>query len=714
MADMTGATLGKYQLVERLGRGGMAEVYRAYQLGLDRHVAVKVMHGYLADDEQFVSRFRREAKAVAALHHPHIVQVFDFDTQDDVYYMVMEYITGETLKARLRELAESGERLPLDEVVRIFCALCDALDYAHARGCVHRDIKPANIMFDERRLVLTDFGIATIVGGTRYTASGALVGTPAYMSPEQGQGEPGSVQSDVYSLGVILYEMVTGRLPYDADTPLAIVLKHLNEPLPIPSRVCADVAPAVERVVLKALAKSPGDRYSSAGALASDLELAKTAPAVEPAAAAAPPLAAVAPSPSPLAETIPPAPPRRRRVWPYAVAALAVVAMVIAAAILLSHRGPAVSPEEALAHYEAGVAAWEDWELETAIEELTLAIEGDPRFAPAYYQRALAYSDDDRREEAVADLSRAIDLDPTFVAAYYERGSIYLYDLEEPERALADFDAVIELDPEYAPAYVARAGYYTWYGNDDEQAIANLERALELDPNLGEAWGMLGDLYFWREEYALSISSLERALDLEPDDSWLWEMLGMSLYAAGNYPAAVDAYDEAVRLEPGELETYYHRAFAHLAAEDVASALADFDQVLLLDQDFGGAYYGRGLLHAQARQYDEALDDFTAALEYDYWDYEHLYFTGTHPYIERALVYQALGQPQQALDDLDTLVAADDGWYLPYYYRGLLYKELGRTEDAILDFQTLWELAPDAEWQDVAVEELERLQSQPW
>jgi tetratricopeptide (TPR) repeat protein len=731
MADMTGKTLGKYRLIERLGRGGMAEVYRAYQPRLERDVAVKVMLGYLAEDEKFVGRFEREAKAVAALRHPHIVQIHDFDVEDDVYYMVMEYIGGETLKARLKRLNAEGRRLPLDEVARIFRTLCDALDYAHAQGCIHRDIKPANIMFDGERLVLTDFGIASIVGGTRYTASGAMVGTPAYMSPEQGQGNPGDVRSDVYSLGVILYEMVTGRLPYDADTPLAIVLKHLSEPLPLPSQICADVPPTVERVILKALAKSPDDRYQSAGVLAEALEAAVES--MELPAEALPPLREPrvdAARPAPVAE---PAPPRRRVPWALVgVAAVVLVALAVAALLILPGRGekakPAVSltevvsptgaipptrviSPEAMAHYEAGVVAFrEEWDYETAIQELTQAIEADPEFAEAYYLRGAVYAEDDQSAEAEADLSQAIALQPDLVEAYYERGRLYLHYIERPEDALADYTAAIELNSEFVEAYVERAKYYLWYGDDDEQALADLNRALELAPDLAEAWVLRGEVYFEREEYDLALPDLTHAVELDPEDTWAWEMLGSSHYWLGEYEEAIACYDKAIELDPSDLDTYYDRAFAYLEMGDLNAALEDFDRVLLLEPERSGAHYGRGRLHVAAGRYEEAIADFTEVMKDEEQEYEWPYFQEDSPYIDRALAYQALGRTEEALADLDRLIEEDPYWHLPYYHRGLVYKELGQTEAARADFRTLWENAPDEEWQRKAEEELEALQ----
>ncbi len=269
MANLVGKTLGKYRLVARLGRGGMAEVYKAYQPGLDRYVGIKVLHAHLVDDQNFIGRFEREALAIGKLRHPNIVQAVDFDRDDETYFMAMEYIDGPTLKDELKARQTSKKPLTIQEVSRIFTGLCSAIDYAHSRGMVHRDIKPANVMInDEGQVVLTDFGIARIMGGTQYTQTGALSGTPAYMSPEQGQGERGDERSDIYSLGIMLYEMVTGMVPYEADTPFAVIMKHISEPLPLPTRINPNIPESVERVILKAMSKTPDDRYQTAGEMA--------------------------------------------------------------------------------------------------------------------------------------------------------------------------------------------------------------------------------------------------------------------------------------------------------------------------------------------------------------------------------------------------------------------------------------------------------------
>lgn len=255
--------LGKYVLTERLGQGGMAEVYQAYQSGLERHVAIKVMHRHLIQSTDLVTRFQREAKSVGQLQHRHILQVIDFDVEGDIYYLVMEYIQGATLADYL-----AGKKiLPVAQALHITAQLVDALNYAHQKGVIHRDIKPANIMLrhnDPDQMILTDFGLVRLADETNLTAKGTLIGTPAYMAPEAFRGESFNEQSDIYSLGVVLYQMVTGTKPYSGDTPYAIISQHVSEPLPPPRQFNPAIPEEVEQLLLKALAKNPKDRFRSA------------------------------------------------------------------------------------------------------------------------------------------------------------------------------------------------------------------------------------------------------------------------------------------------------------------------------------------------------------------------------------------------------------------------------------------------------------------
>jgi serine/threonine protein kinase len=280
--SLEGQTLGKYRVLDPLGRGGMARVYRAYHPHLDRYVAIKVLRADLVEDSAFLARFQREARAVAALRHPNIVQVHDCDLQDDVYYMVMELLEGDTLKARLNDYRAHNEQMPLGEMVRVLLDVLEGLSYAHSEGMIHRDIKPANILLTKRgQAVITDFGIAQIIGSTRYTVSGALMGTLNYMAPEQGLEGKCDARCDIYSLGIVLYEMLTDRVPFDADTPLAILMKHLNDPLPLPRTLVPTIPEPLERVVLKSLSKAPKDRYATADEMAQALHAAAAEAGIE-------------------------------------------------------------------------------------------------------------------------------------------------------------------------------------------------------------------------------------------------------------------------------------------------------------------------------------------------------------------------------------------------------------------------------------------------
>ncbi|MCC7360384.1 MAG: SUMF1/EgtB/PvdO family nonheme iron enzyme [Anaerolineales bacterium] len=264
---------GRYKIEALLGQGGMSAVYRAYDPNLRRTVAVKLIHSHLTSDTEFVRRFEAEAAAVAQLRHPSIVQVFDFDHDGDTYYMIMEYVPGETLQARLKTLSQTKQRFPMVATASIIATVADAVAYAHDRGTIHRDLKPANIMLmPGDQPVLTDFGVAKILGGQQHTATGAIIGTPAYMAPEQVRGEPLDGRADIYSLGIVLYEMAAGRPPFEGDSAMTVMLKHVNEAVPdIRSR--AEVPPALTEVLDRVLAKQPAQRYQTAGEFAAALRM---------------------------------------------------------------------------------------------------------------------------------------------------------------------------------------------------------------------------------------------------------------------------------------------------------------------------------------------------------------------------------------------------------------------------------------------------------
>jgi serine/threonine-protein kinase len=264
MEDLTGRQLGQYRVVGPIGEGGMAAVYRAYEPGLDRYVALKILPRHFTSDPQFIGRFQQEAKLIAKLQHVHILPVYDFGQEDDYTFIVMPFVQTGTLADMLDD-----HPLHLPDILRIVAQVGDALAYAHERGIVHRDVKPSNILIDDRgNCLLTDFGIAKIVEATvQFTQTGAIIGTPAYMSPEQILGEALDGRSDLYSLGIILFEMATGRQPYRAETPPAIFVKHLHDPLPMPRELNPGLPEAVERVILKALAKDREHRFPTASAM---------------------------------------------------------------------------------------------------------------------------------------------------------------------------------------------------------------------------------------------------------------------------------------------------------------------------------------------------------------------------------------------------------------------------------------------------------------
>ncbi len=261
---------GRYEIIEKIGEGGMARVYRGRDLILKRTVAIKVLKDQMSGDAAFIRRFEREAQSAAALSHPHIVNIYDVGVEEDTHYMVMEYVDGDNLKEYIREKGP----LPVDEAVRIASQIARALEQAHSAGVVHRDIKPQNILFSrDGNVKVTDFGIAIGGEGVTVTVGDEIIGSVQYISPEQARGGMAGKQSDLYSLGIVLYEMVTGQVPFSGESPVAVVMQHIQEQIIPPRHKVEGLPESLDEIILKALEKDTSRRYGSAGDLLKDLSI---------------------------------------------------------------------------------------------------------------------------------------------------------------------------------------------------------------------------------------------------------------------------------------------------------------------------------------------------------------------------------------------------------------------------------------------------------
>jgi serine/threonine-protein kinase len=403
---------GRYRIVRKLGSGGMADVYLAEDQELGRRVAIKILDGRHANDDQFIERFRREAKNAAALNHPNIVSIYDRGEAEDTYYIAMEYLDGRTLK----ELIVGHGQAPVRVAVEYARQILSALRFAHRHGIVHRDIKPHNVLVDrEGRVKVTDFGIAR-AGTSQMTETGSIVGTAQYLSPEQARGGEVDQRSDLYSLGVVLYELLTGKTPFEGDTPVEIAMKHLSATPQTPSELRPDIPPELDMVILRALAKNPDERYQSADEMESDLErVARGAPVAaatmdaatqvlsRPATAAAAATAATMIAPS---TAVPPPPIVEeeevqeegggRPLWPWLLAAAFVIAAVIAGFFVFQElSGPKATQPVGL--YQGEAVAQAEQQIQAA--NLVSTVKHGPS---TKYKQGIVYKQDPAAGEKLA------------------------------------------------------------------------------------------------------------------------------------------------------------------------------------------------------------------------------------------------------------------------------------------------------------------------
>ncbi|MCC7449096.1 MAG: protein kinase [Anaerolineae bacterium] len=627
--DLTGSTLGKYQIMERLGRGGMADVYRAYQPGMDRYVAVKVMHGHLATDPSFITRFKREAQSVGNLRHPNIVQVIDFDVQNDEYYMVMEYIEGDSLKAMLQRRGA----LPVDDALDIAIKLADALAYAHGEGMIHRDIKPANVMLAKSgKPILTDFGIARIINASGLTVSGAFVGTPSYVSPEAGRGEQVDERADIYSLGIVLYEMLTGKVPYDADTPYAVILKHINDPLPLPRQLGATLPGVVERVVLTALAKTKEDRFQTAAAFRDALIQAKAeAPHEEPTAVG---LSAAGTQPAVPTEqahaTVPATTPTRRNPAVLAAAGVIGLILILGALYAFANRGTPPLPDStatAVAVLSTQTTAAEAVLTAAPTVTQTVVPSTVPSAVPTTEPTPAAIATNTATNAAVAPSASKY-------AKLIEQVQPLLINGDH-ERALGLVEEALKADPQSYDLLVLRGRVYAEGPVENRgKAEADAQVALKLDANRPEAYVLLGvynqigkqtdkgDEVVANQRQA--IAYFTQAIDKGSQDYYAYwgraranETISGYIGTDNAAPASAiqQDYEAAARLTQHDARLYLDRGRFYGYQANYPAAQKSYEQVLAIWPDAYYVYVDLGVVLLLQEQKQKPYDLYVDAIE---------------------------------------------------------------------------------------------------
>jgi serine/threonine-protein kinase len=547
MGFVIGENVGPYRIVTQLGSGGMATVYKAYHAALDRYVAIKVMHAAFKEDHSFLARFQREARIVARLEHPHIVPVYDFNEHDGQPYLVMRFIEGETLKARLQ-----AGRLTIPQAVDILRPVCQALAYAHEQGVLHRDIKPSNILLmPQGGVFLTDFGLAKIAQSGESTLSqDMMLGTPHYISPEQAQGQPDlDARTDIYSLGVVMYELFVGRVPFQADTPYAVIHDHIYAPLPLPRCLNPDLPEPFERVLLKSLAKERDDRYTTVNDLLAALEKAAVEATTAPVEVKPP--CEEGPAPQAMAQTQvsqPPAPAETMVAPPTVHVAPAAPAAAAATAVLAASASPATSALSAPPAAQAKKKSFNKWWLVVGGAGLLVLCILGAWFVinlrgRASLQTARKLRDEGRFDQAIAEYLAAAKANSRLVQAYIEPAEMlmnrgqpgdFLRAAQVCERGLSVMPEDLELRVCAARAWLAT--------NDLGNAAPHLQWLIEHQPRDALPHAGMALVLMQRGQLDAAQDQAQQAIKLNPDAPEGHFALGMVLLKTGHPAEARDQF----------------------------------------------------------------------------------------------------------------------------------------------------------------------------
>jgi serine/threonine protein kinase/tetratricopeptide (TPR) repeat protein len=724
MATLIGQELGGYRIISQVGKGGMATVYKAFQPSLDRYVAVKVMPPFYAqEDETFIKRFKREAQSIAKLRHPNILLVIDFGEHDGLIYIVMEFVDAGTLTEQM------GKPIPEDHAVKILDQVASALDYAHMQGLVHRDVKPSNILLPKPDWpLLTDFGLAKIVGGSQLTITGTIAGTPAYMSPEQGQGESVDSRSDIYSLGIVLYEMMTGGVPYHAETPMAVVVKHIIEPLPMPRAQNPDISESIERVILKALAKDPDDRYQRTTDLAqafrdaveesiivpiekptmldevsqepivetivdpwvegdSVSDRATSVESVEP--EKAPPIS----YPQEIPEVTPSIPPKpakgliQQRPWlkwfipaGAAATALCAIGLLLAFVIIPSIRDnvgtgtvipSTLTVEDRILE---GHRSFEAGDYEAAIFEYESAIAQGTDDPEVFFSLASSYLEMDRVEEALSIVDQVVRTNPEEAWVHESAGTFY-QNIEYHYEAISEFERALELNPENTWVRELLAESYRAvgeYGKAEEILSQGEEPKVGEDPYQLESQG-------WEHYYDGNLEQAEeafrRAVEIDPHVLGAWEGLADIYFYQDDLDRAIRVLEQGIEANEEEAYLYEKLGWIYYYTDDTEQAEWAFNNAVYYDPYFESAWEGLAEVYWYLGDYETAISTIETAIT-------------NLP--ESPVLYEKLGwlhydnwDYDAAIDTLEHAISLDPDWTDAYSTLADVWYELGEVEQAI-------------------------------
>lgn len=727
MPDLVGEKLGKYEVTAHVASGALAEVYRAYSPSLGREVAIKVYGAPLASDPVLTERLREEARRAASLHHPHIVQIYDCDVAtvagQPLLYVVSEFAEGATLKERLAALKSSGQMMPLSDVVALLRAVASALDYAHSRGVIHGGLKPTNVLFTAGgEPMLADFGMARAASAAVQALPADPSGAPAYMAPEQIRGDPIDGRADIYALGVLLYELCTNTLPFTAETATGVLMRHLSEPPPPPSQVNPAIPPSVERVILKALSKSPADRYQKAGEMVAALEGAIAG--------------SVSPAPAPLAEGRAPATgaqPARPKTW-----MAAVLSPFLAEEEALIARKPAgEKPEKGgirnlliqiLAVFAAVLALIERFL--KAIDVLHNPLVGLIVVGGAVAAMVISAGYVLARPQLYKRWQRQLAAGGLIltVLAALGWGGWTLYDMKRPPKGLIVLIADFEQAPgartvNYARrietglnealsrlkvegVYVERA--YEVYTERDARARAATRKAAVVIYGWYDDVGVSPRFELVRapQQYlpllrqaSVALADLDR-LEVRVDRE-LAEMnyiaataIGLAYYADGQNDRALTFFDLALRFAPEEARlmgteaVYFYKGSAHFYLHQFPQALAALQEAVRINPDLYEAHRNLAVAYSANCDYDSALREIDEALRLKPDSGDAYYLRGV------LLMYR--GRWDEAVVALTRAAELSPDDPVVYAALGQALAEIGQAEEATAAFAKAAELSEAA------------------